>query len=292
MMNPNFDAVASSILQESIKSAIFIDDCVLLPFEKSTDPNILDYSNLLPPFQDKGCTLSFYRFDNDWKEKTSFIFDNRDLLILDWQLKKNQDTYSDTLAVLQQAVSTDSLHFCCVYTETNPSAFVEKIVFPVLFYFGYSIRLDRPTLATIKEKFVSLCDQEGLDAEDIIKYLNPLLREYTLYSFDSVKRARLTNEILNYLKQVFKNFRELRAQIVGLTGDLGKSFTSLAYSFEEQSIPICEIDHKVRIGMTNSDSWRIYVNNTIITIANKGDIQEQLFYREFKIQLWRNIIFF
>ncbi|WP_034260477.1 response regulator receiver domain [Altibacter lentus] len=281
-MNPNFDTIASTILQNSIKSAIFIDDRVLLPFEAKTDPDILDYSNLIAPFEERGCTLSFYRFGNEWRTKANFLFNNRDLLILDWQLRKNQDTYSDTFAILQEAVQTNSLHFCCIYTDTNPNAFIDKIIFPVLYYFGYCIKLTGAELSVIRKQFIGFCDGEGLDSEEVIAVLNPLFREYILYSTDSTKKRELTKQILDYLKESFSDFQQIRNGVREITGDLGRSFAALAYAFEEQSIPICEITHRIRIRKTESDNWRLYVNNTIIAIANKDSIQEQLFYEEFK----------
>ncbi len=283
-MNPSFDTVASAILQESIKSAIFIDDCVLLPFEAITDPDILDYSDLITPFEEKGCTLSFYRFGDDWRTKAKFLFDNRDLLILDWQLRINQDTYSDTFAVLQEAVQTDSLHFCCIYTNNNPNAFIDKIIFPVLYYFGYYIKLTGAELAKIRAQFIGFCDEEGLDSEKVIANLNPLVREYVLYSADSTKRGELTEQILECLKNSFSDFSQIRNRVSRITKDLnlGQYFVALAYAFEEQAIPICDIKHRIRIRKTDGDHWRLYVNNTIITIVNKKSIQKQLFYEEFK----------
>lgn len=281
-MNPKFDIVASTILQNSIKSAIFIDDRVLLPFEPNNDPDILDYSDLIVPFEKKGCTLSFYRFREEWREKTNFLFDNRDLLILDWQLRKNQDTYSDTFSLLQEAVQTDSLHFCCIYTDTNPHDFIDKIIFPTLYYFGYCIKLTSKELANIKIQFINFCDTDGLDSEEVISTLIPLVKEYILYSTDRDRKRQLTSDILKSLKETFSDFKQIRNQICEITGELGLSFAALAYAFDEQTIPICDTKYKIRIRQTETSNWRLYINNTIITIANKNSIQEQRFYEEFK----------
>lgn len=281
-MNPNFDTVASIILQDSIKSAIFIDDRVLLPFEDNTDPNIVNYSNLIAPFEERGCTLSFYRFSEEWRTKAKFLFDSRDLLILDWQLRINEDTYSDTFAILQEAIQTDSLHFCCIYTDTNPNDFIDKIIFPVLYYFGYCSKLTSAQLNGIRDQFIDLCDEEGLDSEAVISTLNPLFREYVLYFIDSGRRRAVSQQILNYLRQEFGDFSRIRNQVIELTGELGSSFFALAYAFEEQAIPNCEIEYKVRIRQTETGNWRLYINNTIVAIANKDSIQEQRFYEEFK----------
>ena len=282
-MNKNFDTVASNILHESIKSAIFIDDRVLLPFEKGIEnPDIIDYSDLIPPFEQKGCTLSFYRFDQEWLTKANYIFDNRDLLILDWQLKKNQDTYTDTLSILQKAINTDSLHFCCIYTDTNPNDFVDRIVFPILFYFGYCVKLKQKELSVIKVGFQELCDSEGLDSEVVISELNPNLREFLIYSFDQSKRKEETKKILNYLKDKFSDQKKTRNYIKSITGDLGLSFAALAYSFENPAMPICEDTYRIRLTKTDSQLWRLYINNTLVSITNKEAIKEQTFYNEFK----------
>lgn len=282
-MNKNFDTVASNILQESIKSAIFIDDSVRLPFEKkSENPNVIDFSDMIPPFEKKGCTLSFYRFDQEWTKKVSYLFDNRDLLILDWQLKKYQDTYTDTLSILQEAVNTDSLHFCCIYTDTNPNDFVNRIIFPVLFYFGYCVRLNKRELFAINSNFQKQCDIEGLDSEEVISELNPHLREFLIYSSEPSKKTKIIKKILDYLRENFSDFNQIRSHIRQITGDLGQSFVALAYSFENQIIPICENLYNVRLKNTDTGNWRLYVNNTLITIANKEAIKEQTFYEEFK----------
>lgn len=281
-MNTSFDTIASSILQDSIKSAIFIDDRVRLPFEAMGDPDILDYSGLISPFEEKGCTLSFYRFGEEWKTKSNFLFENRDLLILDWQLRKNQDTYSDTLAILSEAVQTNSLHFCCVYTDTNPSEFVNKIIFPVLYYFGYCIKLSTDELADYKQLFIDFCDSEGLDSEEVSNELIPLFREYTLYSSDQEKRKLLIQDILSTLRIIFSDFNGIRDLIREMTGDLGRSCVALAYAFEENITQVCETHFKTRIRQTETSSWRLYINNTIITIANKESIEEQQFYEELK----------
>jgi len=87
---------------------------------------------------------------------------------------------------------------------------------------------------------------------------------------------------MDYLRGKFSDFNQIRNHIRQITGDLGQSFIALAYSFENQMIPICENLYTVRLNNTPTGNWRLYVNNTFITIANKEAIKEQKFYEEFK----------
>lgn len=85
----SFDSVATTIIQDSIKSAVFIDDKVLLPFEKEKE-GLFNHRDMYSTFRDRKCSLTFYRFEKNWQEKENFLFDNRDLLVLDWQLTDNE----------------------------------------------------------------------------------------------------------------------------------------------------------------------------------------------------------
>ena len=70
----SFNNIAEKVIQDSIKSAIFIDDKVLLPFEKSAPDHLIDHSDLQSTFQEQGCSLSYYRYDKkDWEKQTDFL---------------------------------------------------------------------------------------------------------------------------------------------------------------------------------------------------------------------------
>lgn len=115
----NFNDVAKNIIKETINSAIFIDDHALENF-KSKNSKYKDDNNrtinLFNDFKKNRCLLHSFKFTKKgWKENKKFYLKNKDLLILDWQLVK--EDHCEALKILDEAVSEKSLHFICIYTK-------------------------------------------------------------------------------------------------------------------------------------------------------------------------------
>ncbi|RIW11585.1 hypothetical protein D0X99_20325, partial [Algoriphagus lacus] len=102
-----FTDVAKNIIKETISSAIFIDDHALENF-KAKNSNYKDENNrtikLFEDFKKNQCLLHPFKFTKKgWKENKRFYLKNKDLLILDWQLVK--EDHSEALKILNEAVS-------------------------------------------------------------------------------------------------------------------------------------------------------------------------------------------
>ena len=124
-----FNDVAKNIIKETISSAIFIDDHALENFKtknskykKENDRTI----NLFNDFKENQCLIHPFKFTKKgWKKDKKFYLKNKDLLILDWQLVK--EDHSEALNILDEAVSEKSLHFICIYTQENQDAVKNEI---------------------------------------------------------------------------------------------------------------------------------------------------------------------
>lgn len=124
-----FSDVAKNIIKETISSAIFIDDHALENFKaknsKYKDDNILTIK-LFEDFKKNQCLLHPFRFTKKgWGKDKRFYLKNKDLLILDWQLVK--EDHSEALKILDYAVIEKSLHFICIYSQENPDAIGNEI---------------------------------------------------------------------------------------------------------------------------------------------------------------------
>ncbi|HEX8266292.1 MAG TPA: response regulator receiver domain, partial [Pyrinomonadaceae bacterium] len=107
-----FTNTAKKIIEDSILSSLYIDDKIVEPFEKATDKNKKYYNvskGLYSSFKKKNKSIDFYKFkaQRDWRSDADYIFRNRDLLVLDWQLDDAKDLkQTDTLEILRRAVET------------------------------------------------------------------------------------------------------------------------------------------------------------------------------------------
>lgn len=124
-----FNEIAKNIIKETISSAIFIDDHALENF-KAKNSKYKDENNrtikLSNDFKKNQCLLHSFKFTKKgWKENKRFYLKNKDLLILDWQLVK--EDHSEALKILNEAVLEKSLHFICIYTKENQEAVKNEI---------------------------------------------------------------------------------------------------------------------------------------------------------------------
>lgn len=124
-----FTDVAKNIIKETISSAIFIDDHALENF-KAKNSNYKDDNNrtikLFEDFKKNQCLLHPFKFTKKgWRQNKRFYLKNKDLLILDWQLVK--EDHFEALKILDCAVIEKSLHFICIYSQENQDAISNEI---------------------------------------------------------------------------------------------------------------------------------------------------------------------
>lgn len=192
----SFNNTASQIIENSIASSLYIDDKVVEPFEELNDANSKYFAvskGLYSSFRAKNKSIDFYKFQlaKDWKQDSEYIFKNRDLLVLDWQLDDSKELrQTNTLEILHKAVDTDNLHFISIYTETEARHFQDIFyIIKAHFEVGYN-----ETAKAEYKKLIDAIEAEGIDSS-FIKSLGGRFKEVAL---------RVDNkEILDELKKVF-----------------------------------------------------------------------------------------
>ncbi len=264
----SFNTVANQIIQNSIVSSLYIDDKLVEPFEAISEENTnyFDVSKgLYSSFKEKNKSLDFYKFQlgKGWKDEADYIFKNRDLIVLDWQLDDFKELrQTDTLEILERAVETDSLHFISIYTATEARHFSE-IFYIVKAYFE---KVYNATSKGIYDKLISDLDAEGIETA-FIKTLSGKFKEIAITTDNK--------EILDELKVVFQN--ELK--------DKYKLFAKCLKDINPDSVKACEIfgycinDEVYNADLKNeyalnfsfiSNSF-IVINHTIIQLTNKSN---------------------
>lgn len=182
-MDNTFKSVAQNIINESIKSAVFIDDEIPMLFSGEDDKTGI-CKPLYESFQMKDCSVDFSKFSNLESIRDKLLFDRKDLLILDWELDLVEPKYKSTLEIIDKAVKTDNLHFVCIYSHKGDNR--EDIFYKILAYYsGNSLEL----LEKNNQDIIDFIEEDGWgDSIDIISKIISKTKEFTLnsYQFDGL----------------------------------------------------------------------------------------------------------
>lgn len=108
------------LIADSIKSAVCIDDQYAEPYQKAPK-NGKDAEILYHSFRQQGkCDLDIYNYNNleDFIKAREYLFCNKELLILDWELSPSaQNVYEDSLKILEDAINNSYIQFITIYTQ-------------------------------------------------------------------------------------------------------------------------------------------------------------------------------
>lgn len=164
------------ILKSSINSAIGIDDEFIGPYDDGFNKEeVHASSDLFHAFhRDLNCTLSLYRYkDYDtFFTEASPILKNKDLLLLDWQLKgETIDSLEDVVKIIDQAVSRDSpICFIVIYTAVPDLYSLSRNLFAAFAGNSYP----EVELESIKEKIdnVLIDNQEDFGIDSIVRIVS------------------------------------------------------------------------------------------------------------------------
>jgi len=90
-MSESYADLARNIIRDSIVSAIYVDDAIVEPYSVPGENQNAQFTlaqNMYASFRKEGKSIDFYKFrkDKNWQDDRHYLFKNRDLLILDWQL--------------------------------------------------------------------------------------------------------------------------------------------------------------------------------------------------------------
>ena len=132
---------ANSIIRNSILSSIYIDDKIVEPYDtdKVDVPEYAISKGIYESFRKAQKSIDFYKYSNEknWEDDCEYLFKNRDLLVLDWDLAGNEAIYQPkTLEILARAVRTDSLHFISIYTGVDQKRDFKEILYLIKSFFN------------------------------------------------------------------------------------------------------------------------------------------------------------
>ena len=241
-----YQAAATQIIKDSIKSAIFIDEKALPFYENPSIPEIYEEAlsrQLYNNFRDNGISLAIQKFEigNEENEKLKqYLFNARDLVLLDWKLN-GVDGEEYSLKFLSEVVLSEHIHFCVVYTS---EANIGNIYANIITYFSGK---NSTEYESIKVEFEAYEDD-----------LKPIFERFNL--FDNSANKPLIKEIRGLGE-------EFSASLKSLDNNICEAFKHLKIAFSQYHKSAISISHSIG----SFENKTLLVNNTIITIVNKED---------------------
>ncbi len=196
-MAATFDQVAQRIIKDTLRSAVCIDDAFIEPYCEPSDQqsDIETPKGLRRSFQKANCTLEVAAFKgrSDFKRKREFLLDQRDLLVLDWELSPNDPVkFTESLFILDSAIDRPSLPFVLIYTAAPDLVDVEFQIRSYLAGLSNPIRQERMNLFMEKLDAILNLD-EFLDlpienSQELLAAIKPILKQCLIQGIESPKR--------------------------------------------------------------------------------------------------------
>ncbi|WP_175632356.1 response regulator receiver domain [Pedobacter ghigonis] len=244
-----YNQTAKKIIKDSIKSVVFIDEKALEAYVPIPNKPTLEEDlslKLFRKFKKSGASLTVHKFFKDDLSKPElmkYLFDNRDLVLLDWELDEDYATgKSYSLRLLADVVASAHLHFCAIYTATTKESDVFDNI--VSFFFG---------------KNTTDFEQIRVDTDPYLSEISKVLDAVDIYNPQN--NARLIpqlKEIEGFIGTAIKStgIKELTRALIAIKIANNTSFITSTNRNHEPEF----IDRPNKI---------VVINNTIVTLIKK-----------------------
>ncbi len=266
----SYQQQAIEIIKNSIKSAIFIDEKARGFFQDSselTGENEETISvDLFNKFKRDGISLAIHKYKiDDQKDDIlkNYLFEDRDLVLLDWNLDGDNSGQDYSLALLADIVKRPHIHFCTIYTSEKGTS-IDTVFQNILSYFSgdnseyydelYADLENETEIVKIKETLNDI--NVNRDSRDSGKKLGDLFKSHK----EAIEKIKEITGITNN-----------KCAIIKASIALNRTLTSV----EPNSCP----------SITNFDNKTLVIDNTIITILNKEENNPESLIRNISNQV-------
>lgn len=305
---PSFSDVAKSIIKRSIKSAICIDDQFEQPYMSSDEIRIrnqelsdrdnapIQLNSLIPKelyrsFRVNGiCDLDIYNFKNlDESWRPNYMLNNKDLLIIDWELD-GKDGYKSTLEIISQAISPNdyfTIPFIIIYTA-KPAADFKQIIEELLTNFNPYSDCRKNSIKEFFEKFL-LAFTGCFDEVPTIDVMEDFLRDnkQVLYEYWAFIGTDKVEEAYANVCYAINSYFSIKDNKTAKTPT--KLKVALENTYEDRSVGLeklfyISIESNVRsnflVKRIKSSGIGIKINSSVITIFSKDSTKGEGFKPE------------
>jgi hypothetical protein len=274
-----FEDVAKEIIREAISNALFVDDKALEPFKgRSKLAHLKDDHDrskaLYKDFMGNDCLLQVTKFSKaSWNRNKAFNLNNKDLLILDWQLIG--DEHEESLKILDESVIKKGLHFCCIYTQ----AALQEVRNELNRYYWGNVSAE--VIASTRQLL------HGTDLDDYwtINNQHPDWTEFDELA-NNIVNARLAD--IEAQVTAFKDRYHLSDQQIGSLKTIDalygtrSSFIKLKTVLNQAPGKFSKTSqHGLTYRLSELDDTTIYINHTIVKLFQKGQVNGSQLYDSF-----------
>lgn len=253
-----YEEKATEIIRNSIKSAIFIDENAREFYQ--SDSELLGKSEeelskeLYSNFKSSGISLAIHKYkigDEKNDNTKNYLFEDRDLVLLDWNLDGDSGGQEYSLKLLANIVDRPHIHFCTIYTSES-GAKLDDVFKNILSYFS----------GKTKEYYDDI--KESLELESKILEIKEKL-DYFNINRHSISSGKLLGQLINSNKDEINKIAEI-------TGESDKKCAILKASIALDNTIKSSIENSCPT-ISNFETKTIIIDNTIITILNKSENQ-------------------
>lgn len=235
----------SHILDDAIKSALYIDENALEPYSKEATLDSTDIGQtqklsreLYQLFYKSGVSLTVHKFED--VESTKLHLSNKDLILLDWHLDGVTSGEEFALEVLENIIKEEHIHFCCIYTNNSKDDVLRNCI---SYFSGYN-----------KAFYEGIID-EFEDQDDFNADIKPFLNKVSALS-----QLMNDDEIYKYKKILKKKNKTL----VSTIGTANCFPDDMSFSDKLKSLTLANTDLKKS-------------SNSIVPILKLIDIKKNVF---------------
>jgi len=274
-----FDDVAKEIIREAISNALFIDDKALAPFKgRSKLAHLKDDHDrskaLYKDFMDNDCLLQVTKFSKaSWNRNKAFNLNNKDLLILDWQLIR--DEHEESLKILDESVIKKGLHFCCIYTQ----AALQEVKNELNRYYWGNVSAE--VIAGTKQ----LLHGTELDDYWTINNQHPDWTEFDELANNIVnaRPADIDAQITAFKDRYHLTDEQIAAlKTIDAIYGTRSSFIKLKTVLNQTPGTFSRISQQgLTYRLSELDDTTIYINHTIVKLFQKGNVNGSQLYESF-----------
>lgn len=273
---PNFSDIARNILKKSIRSAVCIDDSYPSAyFDIQSAPHLKfdEAKTLYDSFRSDGfCDIDIYNYTNYEDSCKEYVFYNKDLLVLDWELDQGGG-HAGAVQVLKRVIDENKIPFVLIYTNT---ADLHQVTKELIANFNGSIDGDyQSACSKIQEKISQFSvDAESLDVVSSFEDIQALFYEYIHYydrrdnvEKDIIEKLFISFDINTQHREDF--IRILKRTVSGLNGGKSDSkFLELAYA-------VCkgQVEEMYQIHRVETSCFAYKINGTTVLVFHKDGQQ-------------------
>ena len=252
-----YKKLAKEILNESIKTALFIDENALEPFSKKNKNDQTDIKQteklseyLYKHFNSNKISLTIHKFKNI--DSTKPFLNKKDIILLDWHLDGITSGEEYALELLDEITKKSNINFCCIYTNSPKEAVINNCI---SYFSGYT-----------RSFYESVYEEYSLD-EDLVLKLTPFLEKILTLSDPNNPNDLI--KISNELKQI-KGLAKQISEIEPLKSihPFTEKIRILAYSSKEKLKKTNNVD-TFKIDFLDKKNFVFTINSTLVVILNK-----------------------